>query len=178
MWNGVVMPDAEIDVVRALLASRPRSSAARRQARGDPRRPRARGRRYRARCSAARAPKERVKVRLAEAISSRTLGTEHRRGLIHSRGPSSNILSPRQWQRDRRRPLLIRRSGGSCGGDTMKFRRGVWAFAFAFCLAGAAKAADTKRMLSMCEEVGRGMSVREKEVTLPRSPGAYMCWGF
>jgi len=60
----------------------------------------------------------------------------------------------------------------------MKFRRGVWAFAFAFCLAGAAKAADTKRMLSMCEEVGRGMSVREKEVTLPRSPGAYMCWGF
>src|SRR5215207_3614161 len=60
----------------------------------------------------------------------------------------------------------------------MKFRRGVWAFAFAFCLAGAAKAADTKRMLSMCEEVARGMSVRGKDVTLPRSPGAYMCWGF
>src|SRR5829696_5695379 len=56
--------------------------------------------------------------------------------------------------------------------------RGVWAFAFAFCLAGAAKAADVKRMLSMCEEVARGMSVRGKEVTLPRSPGAYMCWGF
>ena len=43
---------------------------------------------------------------------------------------------------------------------------------------GPAKALDSKRVLSMCEGVERGMKVRGEEVTLPNTPTAYQCWGF